>query len=143
VNGTNDFAYPLDSYAKTYALVRSPKTIRIEVGMKHGHIFDVKECLMFFDHHLKGEPALPKITRLEIVGESLKAEAESPTKLVNAALHSTSENHADNPDRPWTSRPLAIKGARIDGEAPPRDATVYFVTVTDERGAMVSSKPII
>jgi len=98
---------------------------------------------MFFDHHLKGEPALPRITRLMVDGGSVLAEVESPTKLVTAALHSTSGSHADNPDRPWTSRPLAIEGTRIEGKAPPRDATVYFVTVTDERGAMVSSEPIV
>ena len=140
VNGTNDFAYPLDSYAKTYALVRAPKNIRIEVGMKHGHWFDQKECLMFFDHQLKGEPALPRVTRMDIVGEEVVANVESPTKLVSAELHYTAGSHQDNPTRPWTNRPLAIEDTRIKGERPPREATVYFVTVKDERGAMVSSE---
>ena len=140
VNGTNDFAYPLDSYAKTYALVRGPKNIRIEVGMKHGHWFDQKECLMFFDHQLKGEPALPRVTRTEIDGDKVVAEVESPTKLVSAELHYTTGAHEDNEKRPWTRKPLTIEGNRIEGDRPPPEATVYFVTVTDERGAMVSSE---
>ena len=37
VNGTNDFAYPLDSYMKSYALVPGPRNIRITVNMPHGH----------------------------------------------------------------------------------------------------------
>jgi hypothetical protein len=140
VNGTNDFAYPLDSYARTYALVRAPRNIRIEVGMKHGHWFDQKECLMFFDHQLKGEPALPRVTRMDIVGAEVVADVESPTRLVSAELHYTTGGHQDNPNRPWTSQPLAVQGTRIEGGRPPREATVYFVTVKDERGAMVSSE---
>jgi dienelactone hydrolase len=141
VNGTNDFAYPLDSYARTYALVRSRKNIRIEVGMKHGHWFDQNECLMFFDHQLKGEPALPRLTRVEVRGEQLVAEVESPTKLVSAELCFTTGGHSDNLKRSWVRKPLAVKGTRVEGERPPRDATVYLVTVKDERGAMVSSPP--
>ena len=139
VNGTNDFAYPLDSYSKTYALVRSPKNIRIEVGMPHGHIFDVKECLMFFDHQLKGEPGLPRVTRMDIKGDKVVAEVESPKKLVSAELCYTAGGHEDNGKRPWVRKPLTIKGNRVEGDRPPPEAAVYFVTVTDERGAMVSS----
>jgi cephalosporin-C deacetylase-like acetyl esterase len=35
VNGSNDPFYPLDSYAKTFALVRSQKNIRIQLKMAH------------------------------------------------------------------------------------------------------------
>ena len=118
VNGTNDFAYPLDSYAKTYALVRSPKNIRIEVGMKHGHWFDQKECLMFFDHHLKGEPALPRVTRMGIEGDKVVAEVESPTKLVSAELHYTTGGHQDNENRPWVRTPLTVEGDTGRGRPP-------------------------
>jgi dienelactone hydrolase len=141
VNGTNDFAYPMDSYAKTYALVQSPKNIRIEVGMKHGHWFDQKECLMFFDAQLRGQPALPKVTRVEIKGGKIVAEVDSPTKLVSAELCYTKGAHGDNPSRPWIRKPLTIAGSTVEGDRPPREATVYIVTVTDERGAMVSSAP--
>ena len=139
VNGSNDFAYPLDSYARTYALVRSPKNIRIEVGMAHGHIFDVKECLMFFDHQLKGEPALPRVTRMGIDGDKVRAEVESPKKLVSAELCYTTGGHQDNEKRPWVRTPLTVVGDRVGGDRPPPGATVYFVNVTDERGATVSS----
>ncbi len=143
VNGTNDASYPLDSYKKTYDLVRSPKNIRIELAMKHGHWFDQKECLMYFDHQLKGAPALPRVTRVTVDGKTLAAEAEGPSKLVSASLLYTAGKHPDNTKRPWTTRPLTVDGNKITGEAPPKEATVYVVTVTDERGAMVSSEPEI
>jgi len=37
VNGTNDFAYPLDSYMKSYTLPKGPRSIRVTVKMPHGH----------------------------------------------------------------------------------------------------------
>jgi hypothetical protein len=38
VNGTNDFAYPLDSHMKSHADVQqAAKNVRIEVNMPHGH----------------------------------------------------------------------------------------------------------
>ncbi|MEM7315904.1 MAG: PhoPQ-activated protein PqaA family protein, partial [Planctomycetota bacterium] len=38
VNGTHDKHYVLDSYAKSYAKVQGPRTIRIQPRMRHGHI---------------------------------------------------------------------------------------------------------
>ncbi len=139
VNGANDFAYPLDSFARTYALVRGPKNIRVEVGMKHGHIFDVRECLMFFDHQLKGEPALPRVTRVTIDGDTIRVEVEGPTKVVAAELCYTTGGPKENEKRPWVRRPLTVEGDRIAGDRPPAASTAYFVTVRDERGATVSS----
>ena len=37
VNGTNDFAYPLDSYQKSYQLVKVPTDLCVTVKMPHGH----------------------------------------------------------------------------------------------------------
>ena len=142
VNGTNDFAYPLDSDAKTYALVHAPKNIRIEVGMRHGHWFDQKECLMFFDSQLKGAPPLPRITEVHVADGRLTAKAEGPTRLVAAELSFTTGPNQANKERSWTTRPLDIDGLEATGTRPPDDATVYVVTVHDERGAMVSSPPL-
>ncbi|MBM3457692.1 MAG: alpha/beta fold hydrolase, partial [Armatimonadetes bacterium] len=37
VNGTNDFAYPLDSYRKSYRLPTGSRTLCVTVKMPHGH----------------------------------------------------------------------------------------------------------
>ena len=59
LNGTNDFAYPLDSYAKTCRLVRGTKHFSIQLQMPHGHIFDFPEFFLFVDQYLQGRHAAP------------------------------------------------------------------------------------
>jgi len=143
VNGSNDQYYPLDSYAKTYALVKAPKNIRIEINMPHGHRFDQKEILMFIDQCLKGEPPLPTVAPVSLAGDQIVAQVESRTKLVSAELHYTTGPHKENKGRPWVTRPLAVEGNQLKGEKPPAEATAWFVTVKDDRGAMVSSAPVV
>jgi cephalosporin-C deacetylase-like acetyl esterase len=140
VNGSNDFAYPLDSYMKTYRLVQSAKNIRIEPAMAHGHLFDVKEVLAFFDSVFQGGTPLPRVTRVAVEKGQVVAEVESPSALQQATLQFTSGPHRENKTRPWQARPLAIDGKTIRGDAPPADATAWYVTVTDERGLLVSSE---
>jgi hypothetical protein len=56
VNGTNDFAYPLDSYQRSYRLVKN-RNLCIMVNMPHGHPqgWAPKEIGLFVDHHLRAE----------------------------------------------------------------------------------------
>src|SRR5262249_12413151 len=59
VNGTNDFAYPLDSYMKTYHEVPGKKQIRVTVKMPHSHPdgWAPAEIGMFIDQYLRdGQP---------------------------------------------------------------------------------------
>jgi dienelactone hydrolase len=140
VNGSSDFAYPLDSYMKTYRLVQSPKNIRIEPAMSHGHIFDVKEVLQFFDSVFKAGPSLPQVTRAGVEGDQIVAEVESAAPLKLATLQFTKGPHVENKTRPWQARLLIIDGKTVHGEAPPKDATAWYVTATDENGVMVSSE---
>jgi hypothetical protein len=39
--------------------------------------------------------------------------------------------------------PLAVDGNKIQGKAAPAEATVWYVDVTDERDALVSSQVMI
>ena len=143
LNGSNDFAYPLDSYMKTYALVQSPKNIAIKPAMPHGHIFDVPEALNFIDSVLQGGVPLARVTRCVVDGGKVIADVETKTALTSADLHFTTAPHSENNKRPWTAQPLTIDGAKITGDAPPADATAWFISVKDERGALVSSEVAI
>jgi dienelactone hydrolase len=142
-NGSNDFAYPLDSYMKTYRLVQSQKNIRIEPAMAHGHIFEVKEVLQFFDSVFKGGAPLPKVTRTSVEGGQVVAEVQSAAPLKLATLQFTRGPHVENKPRPWLARLLTIDGKTIRGEAPPADVTAWYVTVTDEQGTLVSSEVVL
>jgi dienelactone hydrolase len=146
VNGSNDFAYPLDSYDKTYDLVRTPKNISIQPGMKHGHIFEIKEIFAFLDHHLKGAPPLHRVRSVHRSGDKIAATVSGPGQIKMARIHYTSEPHANNLKRKWTSKTLAVSPIlatgyqEARGDVPPKGTTAWYVTVTSEKGLLVSSE---
>lgn len=143
LNGTNDFAYPLDSYAKTCRLVPGEKHFSIQVQMPHGHIFDFPECFRFIDQFLCGGEPLPVVGRPEITDGRVRATVESTEPIAAAHLHYTLGPHTENPTREWTTQPLEVHGDHIEGAAPPASATVWYVDVIDHRQATVSSEPMV
>jgi dienelactone hydrolase len=142
LNGTNDFAYPMDSYAKSCALVQTEKNYSIQLRMKHGHIFDFPEFFVGADYYLRDGIALPYVSRPLLKKGNLNATVKTRTKLLTAQLHFTEGPHADNKDREWMTKPLSLNGTQIQGESPPNEATAYYVDVRDERDILVSSEVI-
>ncbi len=140
LNGTNDFAYPMDSYAKTCALVQGEKNYSIQLRMRHGHIFTFPEFYGFVDQHLRGGTPMPVVTRPNVKGGQLRAIVQSKTKLISANLHYTTGPHPQNNSRAWKTVPLKIDGQKIHGAAPPTEATVWYIDVRDERKYLVSSE---
>ncbi|MHB8957226.1 MAG: alpha/beta hydrolase family protein [Pirellulaceae bacterium] len=143
LNGTNDFAYPLDSYAKTCQLVQGVKHYSIQLNMPHGHIFDFPEFFLFVDQYLKGGTPLPVISIPQTAEGRVTATVDGPLPLVSARLHYTTGPHPENPTRPWVTQSLEINGQQISGEAPPADATVWYVDVSDQSKGIVSSRLMI
>lgn len=143
VNGTNDGAYPLDSYAKTYDLVKGRRQFRITVNMPHGHKppWKTKEIGMFIDHHLLGSAPLPAITKPQFSDGLVVAKVESKTPIVSAQFHYTTGTKPIN-ELDWSSKPASLEGNQIVSPALPDDATLWFLTVTDDRGAIMSSEMI-
>jgi dienelactone hydrolase len=141
VNGTNDFAYPLDSYAKTYGLVESERNFRITVNMPHGHQqgWAPIEIGLFIDEHLKNGPPLPKILRPQYRNNRIRAKVKAETKLISAALHYTAGTGPIN-KRKWQTVSGHLEGSSIVTTPPPGEPTVWFLTVKDERGVVVSSE---
>ncbi|MBC7816879.1 MAG: acylamino acid-releasing protein, partial [Planctomycetaceae bacterium] len=66
----------------------------------------------------------------------------STIKLKQAALHYTTDGDAIN-KRTWKTTVATIDGSTITAESAPAEATVWFLTVTDERDAVISSRIII
>ncbi len=143
LNGTNDFAYPMDSYAKSCALVRTEKNYSIQLRMPHGHIFDFKEFFSFADQYLKGGVPMPVVSKPELKNGKLTATVKASTKLVSARLHYTTGPHAKNKSRPWMTKELIVEGNNIKGESPPKEATAWYVDLTDVRKFLVSSEVIV
>ena len=143
LNGTNDFAYPMDSYAKTCALVRSKKNYSIQLNMKHGHIFDFPEFFLFVDQYILNGTPMPVVARPVIKKNKVSALVKADTTLIEAKLYYTTATHDQNRSRKWQTVDLALDGNRIHGDAPPNDAKVWYVAVRDERKAIASSELIV
>lgn len=142
VNGTNDFAYPLDSYQKSYNLVKSPRTLCVTVNMPHGHGvgWAPKEIGAFVDSVLKeGEP-LATLSPLSVSTSQATATYQSPAPLAKAEFHYSTDAGLWK-DRKWTTTAAAIDTAArsITAELPSTRPLVGFVTVIDERGLTVST----
>lgn len=142
VNGTNDFAYPLDSYQKTYRLVKD-RALCVTVKMPHGHIqgWAPAEIGLFADQHFRGGKPLPKVDlRLKLNAEKTEATAAwSGADQPKAAFHWTTDT-GEWQKRDWQTRPAAIDGHVIKTEIPKERPIVFFVTLKDQRGATVSTE---
>jgi hypothetical protein len=138
LNGTNDFAYPLDSYRKSYRLVAGPRTVSVRVRLPHGHIWTFGEVDAFIDSHLKKGDPLPAVGEMTRDGEAVSAAVTSKVKLKAGHLHYAV---AAGPwqKREWKSVPAEVKDGRATAKLPADRPLVYFLAVTDERGLEVSA----
>ena len=154
VNGTNDIHYVLDSYMKSYNAVPGEKQIRIRVNMPHGHPpgWAPQEIGLFIDSKCRNGQALPVPGRLVIEGHQIKVTCTTlaPTKLKKAELNYTADT-GPRSKRKWTtipaiiSPPLLTSGGvimqtnDITAPKPPAEANTWYISITDERDAMVST----
>jgi dienelactone hydrolase len=144
VNGTNDFAYPLDSYLRSFDVVGSQdKQFCVTVNMPHSHRdgWAPAEIGWFIDQHLLKKPALPVVGDPKIDGEQVRTSCRSELKLKSADLHYTTGMNEINM-REWTTVAGEFAGDVAVTPTPPADATAWFITVKDERGAVVSSRTV-
>ncbi len=141
INGTNDGAYPLDSYMKSFDAVPGVKQLRIAVNMRHGNLPGraPSEIGLFVDQHLLGMTALPAVGEMWIQGGQIRATFTSSVKLKTSALHLTRDRGPIS-ERTWQMLPATIDGDIVAAEGPPADATAWFMTITDVRGATVSTR---
>ncbi|MEX2581049.1 MAG: PhoPQ-activated protein PqaA family protein [Verrucomicrobiales bacterium] len=141
VNGTHDKHYPLDSYAKSYALVKGPRTLRIQPRMSHGHGpgWAPKEIGLFVDSILKEGALLAEVGEMTVHAQTVTVPFESPTEIVKAELHFTSET-GPRAERDWRSLPADIGNGEAVARGLPAEANTWLMTLTDDRGAMVSSE---
>jgi dienelactone hydrolase len=140
VNGTNDFAYPLGSYQKSYALPQGPVTLCVRVEMPHGHEqgWAPKEIGLFVDSVLKQGKPLARIGALEVTDGTASAKFNAPVPVKEAQVHYTV---ASGPwqKRKWTTAGAMIEPGVVKAKVPPARPLVLYLTVTDERGALVST----
>lgn len=138
LNGTNDFAYPLDSYQKSYRLVTAPRTLSVRVRLPHGHIWTFGEVDAFIDSQLKKGDPLPEVGEMTLAGDVASATVTSKVKLKSANLHYAVADGAWQ-KREWKSLPAEIKDGKVSAKLPAARPLVFYLAVTDERGLEVSA----
>ncbi len=139
VSGTDDFAYPLDSVQKTYALPQSSVTFCVRVGMKHSQEDGIApaEIALFADQHLRDGVPLPTVSQTTIAGRRLSARYTSSRSVTKAWLHFTADSGRWQ-ERRWLSSPALIGDGLITANLPGA-VTVCYLSAEDDRGAFVSS----
>ncbi len=143
VNGTNDFAYPMDSWQKSYRLPKSARTLCLRVRMPHGHGpagENPEEIRVFADSLLKQGPPLTRITGQGGEGSTVWATFESKPPVINAELTFT-RSKGKWQERQWETAPATIDPAqqRVTAEVP-ADATVWYLNLFDQRNLAVSTE---
>ena len=140
VNGTNDIHYVLDSYMKSYGVVPGEKHIRIQINMPHGHPpgWAPQEIGLFIDTYCRAGTPLLEPSAPVIEGDQVKVSFKASTKIKEAKLNYTTDTGLRS-KRTWKSVPATVTGNTITATKPPADANTWYVEVTDERGAMVST----
>jgi len=138
LNGTNDFAYPLDSYQKCYLAVPGAKALSVRVRLPHGHIWTHGEVDAFIDSHLKKGDPLAAMGELKREGDEVSASVVSKVELKEAKLHYAAATGAWQ-KREWKSVAAEIKEGRVVAILPADRPLVYYLAVTDRRGLIVST----
>lgn len=150
LNGTNDFAYPLDSYRKCFDLVRAPKRLSVQIRLPHGHIWTFGVVDAFVDSILRrGEP-LPRLGDTRTVGASVEARLLSPRTTVKterktevkAELYYTADTGKWQ-DRRWLTAPARVDGSRISADLPTTPLSAFYLAMTDSAGNIITSRPLI
>lgn len=142
VNGTHDKHYVLDSYAKSYRLPGSPRTIRIEPRMRHGHEagWEPEEIRIFIDSLLRGGTPLPRLAPMHLDKDGLiTVSYEAPDPVTRAELHFTRDTGLRS-ERNWETLPASVDSKQIRAKGLPADANTWIITVEDARGAMISTE---
>ena len=140
VNGTNDIHYPLDSYQKSFDVIPGHKQMRIEVNMRHGHAagWTPQEIGLFIDSYCREGDPLPIPGRPTTDAGEVRMPYESAVPLKTAELHYTTDTGLHS-KRSWNSLPARIVNGVVIAPEPPAEANTWFVAVTDQRDAMVTS----
>jgi dienelactone hydrolase len=138
VNGTSDFAYPLDSYRKSYNLVKAPVTLSVTINLPHGHNWAIKEVDAFIDSRLAGGQPLPTLGAMQTLNGTVSVTVSAPVPIAKAELDYTADT-GPWPQRKWQSAPAEVKGDTVTVPLPAARPVVYYLRVTDARGLAVST----
>jgi sialate O-acetylesterase len=141
VNGTNDKHFRPVVWQKTYEQVRSPVTLSLQPGLRHGHppTGDPKEIAVYVDSILRGGVPLPTILGTSSRDAEATVQFRSSVAVKSVDLVYTTDG-AGWPAREWRSVSAELSTSNGTARATiPEGTTAWFFNVRDERGCVVSS----
>lgn len=145
VNGTNDFAYPMDSWQKSYRLVPVRNELCLRIRMPHGHGpagENPEEIHVYADEILQKGLPLPRIIASGVEQGEYVVKYESPVAVKKAELCYT-EDKGVWQERKWQAIEVSIDFDNHQVKsAIPGNATVYYLNLFDERDCVVSSEHV-
>lgn len=145
VNGTNDFAYPMDSWRKSYLLPTGSRTLCLRIRMPHGHGpagENPEEIHVFANQILRQGKPLAAITDQGHSADEAWATFKSEVSITKAELAFT-RDIGKWQDRKWESLPAEIdaKAGRVSAKIP-ADAKVFYLNLFDDRECVVSTQHV-
>lgn len=144
VNGTNDTAFWMPSWQRSYRLSAAPRALCLRVRMPHGHEpgQQPSEIHAMAEHHTRGGPPLATIFDQGMGGSSLWCRARHETPIVRAELNWTTDA-STWPDRQWHCAPASWDAGTGTATAPlPESATVAYLNLFDIHDCVTSSEHI-
>lgn len=142
INGTNDFAYVMPSWQKSYRLPHGERALSLQVRMKHSHPDGAKppEIFSYAKSKLQGGPALIAIKKQGTAKDEAWANYQGESKPLKAELCYTNDAGKWQ-ERKWESIPASIdSGKHRVTAAIPKTARVYYLNLVDERGLIISTQ---
>ena len=114
--------------------------MRIAVNMAHGHPpgWAPEEIGLFIDSYCRAGKPLPVPAEPKMEGDLVSVSFQSTVPLKKAQLHYTQDTGV-RAKRTWQSMEAKISNGVITAARPPADANTWFVSLTDERGGMVTT----
>jgi dienelactone hydrolase len=145
VNGTNDFAFPMDSWQKSYRLPESSRTLSLRVRMGHAHPpgENAPEIHAQADALFRGGNPLARITKCSREGRDIRASFESREPITKAELNFTTDT-GHWLDRHWQTLPadLDVPGGLATAKLPAA-VTVCYLNLFDAQDRVVSSEHLV
>lgn len=145
VNGTNDFAYPMDSWQKSYQLPESARTLCLRIRMPHGHGpagENPEEIHVFANSILTQGLPLPVITEQGHSADEAWAKFQSSVPITKAELAWTSDTGRWQ-ERKWDQQAAIVDppSSRVSARIP-TEARVFYLNLFDDRNCVVSTMHI-
>lgn len=143
LTGTNDFAFTLRAWQRSYRAAPGTAALSLRVRMPHGHGGageNPEEIRAFADSIVGTGAPLVRVLEQGIDKQAAWARYVSDTPLTRAELNFT-RGSGRWQDRLWETTPAVIADGRVTAELP-AGATVCYFNLVDARSLIVSTEHI-